>query len=459
MNRTRLDVAAKAASVLALIGAACNSPDLGVGDLSAGGPGSGTSGKDDAGAGASSAGGATTASGLPCDVDAVLKSRCQVCHASTPKSGASTSLVTYEDLQKTAPGGAGKVLALVSERMADAARPMPPQGLVPEAERKVIDGWIASGAKRSSERCGGSAPDAVKPLRCEAPASITTLKGSAPYTTTSEAKTDTYVCVGIDRNLTKKRHVVGLAPKVDNAKILHHILVFQADQAQDSVPHECNALESSKWRLVTGWAPGGNNSELPPEAGFPEEAGTTHWVLQLHYNNPQFVAGQKDNSGFDICTTEELRPNDAGMMGLGSHLFNIPPRSTHTIKCDFKLTDDYGSITLFSASPHMHTRGTSMSTELVKGGHLGKAEMVFEQKSFNFENQIGYPISAKVAPGDVLRTRCTWKNPGDEAIRWGEGTGDEMCYDFISYYPANKGRTWTHPSLPFPLGGAVCLPD
>ena len=43
----------------------------------------------------------TTATGLPCDVDKVLKSRCQTCHASDTRYGASAPLVTYEDLQKT----------------------------------------------------------------------------------------------------------------------------------------------------------------------------------------------------------------------------------------------------------------------------------------------------------------------------------------------------------------------
>ena len=62
-----------------------------------------------------------TATGLPCDVDAVLKTRCQTCHASEPKYGASTSLVSWEDLQKPGPGASSgkKVYELVRERIAD----------------------------------------------------------------------------------------------------------------------------------------------------------------------------------------------------------------------------------------------------------------------------------------------------------------------------------------------------
>jgi hypothetical protein len=41
-----------------------------------------------------------TQTGLPCDVDAILRNRCQTCHSSPTKYGASVPLVTVDDLQK-----------------------------------------------------------------------------------------------------------------------------------------------------------------------------------------------------------------------------------------------------------------------------------------------------------------------------------------------------------------------
>jgi hypothetical protein len=32
-----------------------------------------------------------------------------------------------------------------------------------------------------------------------------------------------------------------------------------------------------------------------------------------------------------------------------------------------------------------------------------------------------------VKKGDTLSVSCTWDNPTDEDVNWGEGTGDEMC--------------------------------
>jgi hypothetical protein len=81
--------------------------------------------------------------------------------------------------------------------------------------------------------------------------------------------------------------------------------------------------------------------------------------------------------------------------------------------------------------------------------------MIFEQKAFSFEAQSNFPITKSVTTGDVLRTRCTWKNPTDNVISFGEGTADEMCFDFLGYYPNIPDLTiagvplftWATPSI------------
>ena len=409
------------------------------GDIS-GRAGSTSSSSSGGSSGASSSGGVeTTKTGLPCDVDKVLKTRCQTCHSAETKYGASAPLVTYADLTKTWTNGK-KVYEMVKGRVHDAARPMPPQPnpLLAADELATLDKWIDGGAKASGDTCTSEkANDGVKPLSCK---TDTILKPAAKYTVAPGGELDQYVCYGIDINLTKKRHVTGFAPRVDNKKIVHHILLFQAPQAESPTPKACSAFGSASWKLVAGWAPGGNNLEPPPEAGFPEEQGTTHWVVQVHYNNALNKNGESDDSGYDMCTTETLRQYDAGTIAFGSTKFTIPPRANHKIRCDYKLPNTFQNVKFFNASPHIHTRGASMSTERLPGG-TGAPEKVFDMPGFNFENQANYPIKNAVQPNDVIRTRCGWKNPGDANIGFGEGTGDEMCFDFIGYYPNIPDRT------------------
>jgi hypothetical protein len=432
------------ASLSAMATPACSSGPDGAGP---GGVNAPTRTDDSIGGSSSTgAGTVTTKTGLPCDVDAVLKARCQTCHGAQTQYGATSSLVTYDDLVKDQ--------ERVRARIKDDTRPMPPtpNARLTAAEIATLDGWFAAGAKPSSEACTTDKPDdGVKPLSCKPD---TILKAAAPFTVQQGGSPDQYVCFGVEVNLTKKRHITALAPHTDNKKVLHHILLFQSPQAESPQATPCAAFGSASWKLVAGWAPGGANVELPPEAGYPEEKGTTHWVVQLHYNNAANLAGQVDQSGYEMCTTEDLRPNDAGVLAFGSTKFTIPPRSTTTLRCDYKLDQTFANVKFFNGSPHMHNLGTAMSTERIPGGN-GTPEKVLDQPGFDFSNQANFPVKASVNPGDVMRTRCTWKNPGDTSVGFGEGTADEMCFDFLSYYPNIPDKTflgapiftWITPSL------------
>src|SRR5262249_39847636 len=160
----------------------------------------------------------------------------------------------------------------------------------------AIDAWIAGGAKPGTEACGGDGSGTRNdppPLPCTPDQ---TLRPKTPGTIAQDV-TDQYLCYGVDINVTSARHVIATAPHLDNKAILHHLLLFQTDKAESPNPTPCNAGGSVGWRLFGGWAPGGGNVILPPEAGV-RESGTTHWVVQVHYNNAKALANQSDSSGF-----------------------------------------------------------------------------------------------------------------------------------------------------------------
>jgi mono/diheme cytochrome c family protein len=406
----------------------------------------------------------TTKNGLPCEVNEILAKNCQTCHGAETKSGASTPLVSYDDLQQEFSGR--PVADLVKQRIhATEVGRMPPAARLSDADLKTLDAWIDGGMEESDDTCTGDAPPpATKPFVCPAPGKVTTMKASKPFAWTDNSDLDQYVCFGVDEQVGSKRHAIAMGPMIENLQIVHHVLLFQAPEAMSNEPVKCGAAAAGSWKMVTGWAPGGGNFELPQEAGFPVE-GTVHWVLQVHYNNAKNAPNQTDNSGYQLCETTQLRQNDAGILAFGSMDFNIPPRSTTTVVCDYKLDDKYAGVKFFGASPHMHNLGTSISTERLVGG-TGSPQMIFKQEPFSFENQENFKLDHKqVAPGDVMRTRCTWKNPGDTTVKFGEGTGDEMCFNFLAYYPAIPDMTigplpvqsWVSPSLSLPLlGGPTC---
>jgi hypothetical protein len=341
----------------------------------------------------------------------------------------------------------------VKTRIHDDAKPMPqsPQPRLDAKELATLDAWIDGGAKASDVKClSDKANDGVKPLSCKAD---TVLEAPKPYELKPGGPQDETVCFGVDLSFAKKRHITALAPKIDNAKVVHHILLLQSDLPVPSTPFPCSTVGSIAWKLVAGWAPGGDNLELPKEAGIPAEAGSTHFVVQMHYNRGTVKSGT-DHSGYELCTTEDLRPNDADVVAFGTLAVAIPPRSTHTIRCDSALGVEYTGRTFFNSSPHMHKLGAGISMERVPALGAGKPERFFEQKNFSFEAQVNSPANVKVSPGDVIRTRCTWKNPTDLPVVFGEATDNEMCFGFVGYYPKIPVYHWVAPSL-----AAACVPE
>lgn len=386
---------------------------------------------------------------LPCNVDAILAKNCRECHGSTPKFGAPMSLVTADDLHAPAKSNpARRVYELVPERITNDARPMPqpPNARLGAADVATLTSWAGSGAPAGSVKCNGDQPDGGGPM--------TACKPDLPIAPASDyvmpqATGDEYVCYGVELSRPTPTHVVGFSPRIDNTNIVHHIVLLEADSEVSSTPTPCSAGGSLQWRMVTGWAPGNKGFELPPEAGFPlKTSGTTHYVVQMHYSNPQALANQKDHSGFDLCTSAP-RKYEADVMAFGTQKIEIPAGSTTEVSCSVKVTSQFAGIHLISAMPHMHKLGTSMSTQLLAGGPTGAATDLGTINAYSFNTQPWLTIGASGSGGavintnDVIKTRCQWKNTTGEPVSFGQNTADEMCYSFTTYYPRIEAPVWS----------------
>jgi hypothetical protein len=390
---------------------------------------------------------------LPCEIDDVLERNCRKCHGVTTKFGAPMSLVSWEDLNAPTPSDASKKVYQEAARRVhlpdtDPARmPQKPNPALSAMDLATFDAWIAGGAPKKTADCTTPLPDAAgfetpvsKPLSCSPDVS---LSPKTPWSMPKDTR-DVYICYGVEYDPATKRHITGVHPRIQNDKIVHHILLMTSDTAVDGTPHECGSA-ISKYRMFYGWSPGVGDFELPDVAGFPAEPGKSHFVVQIHYNNVKALEGETDTSGFDFCTTDKLRPNDADVMALGSLKFNIPAKSSLDITASFTVPSFIGTIHAIGAFPHMHKLGKSIATNLFPGGtgapiHLG------EDPAFDFNNQFFEPLpDTVIKPGDRIDTRCIWDNTTDSTVSWGEYTEDEMCYSFTMYYPriAGVGGAWS----------------
>ena len=84
------------------------------------------------------------------------------------------------------------------------------------------------------------------------------------------------------------------------------------------------------------------------------------------------------------------------------------------------------------AGVHMHTRGARASVVVQRGG--GDDACLIDVPRWDFGWQGIYEFAAPITinPTDQVRLECHFDNSGgDAALKWGEGTEDEMCLGMV----------------------------
>jgi hypothetical protein len=419
----------------------------------------GPAGDDDGGAGDPDA---APPPGLPCDVDAVLATHCRMCHSDPPQFGAPMPLTTWAALHRPSPSDpSSQVYQVVAKKVAADIDPMPPppNPRLSAADQKTLSDWAAAGAPASNAVCAPVTGPPVTTPAC-ADADKISLAPASPYAMPADLA-DQYVCWGVDLEKNPARHVTSFAPRIDNTKISHHVVLYESPDAFPATPAPCSAAAAIPWRIVFGWAPGASALTLPDDVGFPIGTTTpTHYVVQMHYSNPQHLTNQSDASGFDLCTGAP-RANEADVVAFGTQSIKIPaappPGGVYSLACKYTVPSELGGIHFLAAMPHMHKLGVKMSTVLQPGGPSGTAPAVDlgTVPNFTFETQAWLPLKATAASGDVITTTCGWTNTTGVEVDFGEKTTDEMCYSFTMYYPRVQASPW---SWAIPALGSTCSP-
>ena len=86
---------------------------------------------------------------------------------------------------------------------------------------------------------------------------------------------------------------------------------------------------------------------------------------------------------------------------------------------------------LATATPTVFTESVRSDTGALgvdlPGSVQGLHETNIWARTNGFVKTLRVDIGSVVKKGDTLRVRCTWDNPTDNDVNWGEGTADEMC--------------------------------
>eukprot|EP00965_Chrysotila_dentata_P238124 6202306-Pleurochrysis_carterae.AAC.1 len=242
-------------------------------------------------------------------------------------------------------------------------------------------------------------------------------------------------------------HIVAIEPIVSAASrpYLHHMVlhVTTATECEPNHPEE-SPIYAGPGPLGTGIL------VLPAEAGFRIGGASkfTGFRLEIHYDNPAFTPDVLDASGTRLYLSSELRMHDAAVLSNGDksvHLANIPlpaGPSRWDFECPSAATALFPTpLTAFARVLHMHQSGARMITrQLDSTARIVKRESKYDYYDFAWQTlYVPDLVEWTIDQGDILQTSCYYDSPTSQNSGrkvFGFGSLDEMCIDFIFYYPA-----------------------
>ncbi|KAI9347692.1 PHM/PNGase F domain-containing protein [Obelidium mucronatum] len=197
-------------------------------------------------------------------------------------------------------------------------------------------------------------------------------------TITIPSNQTSYLCTHIEVPSDQKYHVVQYSPLL-KSNLVHHMILYGCKNAPASFGEifECESMQPDCSTFTLAWAPGIDLNVYPPEAGFAIGVGLNafrYFALQIHYNNQNQLSNVKDSSGLRLDYTNELRPNDIGVLILGSEDINIPGNSPNYTStpwnvCPSDCTKKFPSaLNVISNGFHMHTLGHNSTTRHIRNG-------------------------------------------------------------------------------------------
>ena len=360
----------------------------------------------------------------------VVAQRCQGCHVTG--GIAPFSLETFEEAALRSASIASMVesRAMPPWKADDGCRPVQGSRRLSDQERSVILAWARGGAPAGE-------PPAVPPVAPRPPGlpRVDLTLAIEPYMP-STSRPDDYRCFVLDPKLPGDRDLVGYDIAPGTRPMVHHVLLYgaprleaQAKDASEPGPgYTCFGGPGVGAGTVYGaWVPGSGMTLYPEGTGVTIESDKVI-VMQIHYNTSHAGEGAPapDATALQLQFADTRVSKPASILPIADLFFTIPPRAdSYSTTVTFQMP---AAGTIHAAGPHMHTLGRSI--RVVSGDTC-----LVNVPAWDFNWQQGYQFVEpfKVVPGTPLTLACTWSNPTDRSVRWGEGTSDEMCLNFFYF--------------------------
>jgi peroxiredoxin len=365
------------------------------------------------------------------DVARVFQARCQECHR--PGQIGPMSLLSYSD----ANAWSETIREVVQERR------MPPWHADPKhgqfandrslsaKERDTILAWIDGGCAKGEEKDLPKPKEFADGWRIGKPDVVFTMT-KAETIPARAARGVPYRYAIIQTDFAEDRWVQAAEAKPGNAAVVHHIIVYVAENGKR--PGQGEDGIGNGW--LAAHAPGDLPSVFEPGAARKLPKGAA-LVFQLHYT-PNGTE-QSDKSSVGLIFAKEPPRHEVHTRAIAGRRFLIPAGAdNHKVVSSTTFRDD---ALLFTLLPHMHLRGKDFEYKAIFPD--GKEQVLLSVPHYDFNWQSNYRLAKPLALPAGTRIECTAhfdnseknrNNPDPtKSVSWGDQTWQEMMIGFVDY--------------------------
>lgn len=283
------------------------------------------------------------------------------------------------------------------------------------------------------------------------------LKIKIPTYTSTANTGDIYRCFSLPSNLTTSKFIEAIEIVPGNAKIVHHVLVFQdttnitnnLDKA-DPLPGYTNfgGTGSNNSILMAPYVPGSDPIKFPAGTGV-KMYKNANVILQIHY--PAGTAGEIDSSYVVIRFHTQPAIREVYIAPILNHynILNGPfSVAKDQVKTFFQgLTLPY-DVSLLSILPHMHLIGKSTKVFAIPPTKDTIPLIRINNWDFHWQGEYKFQFVQKLTKGTKIQSLVTYDNtqnnpnqPSNPAktITLGEATTSEMMLTYFYYMDYKAG--------------------
>jgi hypothetical protein len=273
------------------------------------------------------------------------------------------------------------------------------------------------------------------------------LQAVEPYV--PEASAEDHRCFPLDPQLDDDAYLTAYAVREGVPGIVHHVQLWALDDpAVDAMVDALDAADEGPgyacpWghgvpaRYVSVWAPSDPVRRHPEGTGIVLHAGR-RMIVQIHYHDDR-AQGSADQTAIEL----QLEPSverEASMWVMSNGAIDLPPGVADTrVQATHAVVEP---ALLWGVRAHMHALGARADVRMRAGGTQASTnadttcllEIPHWQPGWQLMYFYEHPVA--LAPGDALELDCRYDTRGQvEAVRYGIGTTDEMCFAFFYVTP------------------------